>query len=221
MKAWPRTISALLLVIPALAAAATGMEQRIRTFLLQEAAGLGDRIEVTLQSPSAPLPSCDDATPFLPGHQRPLLGPVTVGVRCDGQVRYLQARVSARGRYWVAADNLEAGTLLEKDDLRMREGDLSALPRRAATRLDELVGKELTRPLNAGTVLQDSVLRARPLVRRRQPVKVEATGTGFRIERAAHALEDGALGERIRVRLPDRKVLTVVVSGPNRTRVTF
>ncbi|KAF0804097.1 flagellar basal body P-ring biosynthesis protein FlgA [Alcanivorax xiamenensis] len=221
MKALRWLVTGLLLTAASLAVAVAPMEQQARAFLLREAARLGDHIEVTMQSPTAPLPQCGDATPFLPGHQRPLLGPVTVGVRCDGQVRYLQARVSARGRYWAAAQNLDAGTILEKDDLRAREGDLSTLPRRTVTDLDQLVGKELTRPLNAGMVLQDSVLRVRPLVRRRQPVKVEAMGTGFRIERAAHALEDGALGERIRVRLPDRRVLTVVVSGPNRTRVTF
>lgn len=50
---------------------------------------------------------------------------------------------------------------------------------------------------------------------------LEAQGRGFRIAREAIALEDGAMGEEIRVQLPDRNQVSAIVSGPGLARVKF
>ncbi len=64
--------------------------------------------------------------------------------------------------------------------------------------------------------------RRRPaLVERRQAVTLVAGGEGFRISREGHALDDGALGGRVRVRLSNREVVVARVTGPGRARVTF
>ncbi|HCK28683.1 MAG TPA: flagella basal body P-ring formation protein FlgA, partial [Alcanivorax sp.] len=77
------------------------------------------------------------------------------------------------------------------------------------------------RPLSAGTVIQSHQLRKPALVERRQAVTLVAGGEGFRISREGHALDDGALGGRVRVRLSNREVVTAQVTGPGRARVVF
>ena len=105
--------------------------------------------------------------------------------------------------------------------LSAEQGDLSRLPANAVLERDRIVGQEAARPLPAGTVIQSHQLRKPALVERRQAVTLVAGGEGFRISREGHALDDGALGGRVRVRLSNREVVTAQVTGPGRARVMF
>lgn len=186
-----------------------------RHFLEQRTQELGDRVTVRVRAARANLPPCQRPQPFLPGNGQRLPGRVTVGVRCaDGQVRYLRARVTARGDYWVARRRLPAGTRLTATMLRRRSGDLGRLPESAIRDLDLALGQVTTRTLAPGAVIQRSQLQAPELVHRRQPVTVAASGPGFRVTRQGQALQDGGLGDTVRVRLADRSTVTGVVTGP-------
>lgn len=196
----------------------------VRAFLLERAGGLGDRVAVQVRAPSAHLPPCVAPEVFLPGRGQKPLGRVSVGVRCGEQarrVRYMQARVTVTGRYWVSARELPAGTPIRAAMLRAEQGDLSRLPANAVLRRDRILGQETSRTLRAGTVIQSHQLRRPALVERRQAVTLVAGGDGFRISREGRALDEGALGGRVRVRLPNREVVTARVTGPGRARVVF
>lgn len=196
----------------------------VRAFLLERADGLGDSVAVEVRTPSAHLPPCVAPEVFLPGHGQKPWGRVSVGVRCGEQqrrVRYMQARVSVTGRYWVSAGELPAGTPIRAGMLSAERGDLSRLPANAVLDRDRILGQEAARPLSAGTVIQSHQLRKPALVARRQAVTLVAGGEGFRISREGRALDDGALGGQVRVRLSNREVVTARVTGPGRARVVF
>ncbi len=220
---------ALVAAPPAMAGAAPeGAEapavDAVRAFLLERARGLGDRVAVEVRPPSAQLPPCVAPEPFLPGNGQKPWGRVSVGVRCGDQarrVRYMQARVTVTGRYWVSAGELPAGTPIRADMLSAEQGDLSRLPANAVLDQARIVGREAARPLAAGTVIQAHQLREPALVERRQAVTLVAGGEGFRISREGRALDNGALGSRVRVRLPNREVVAAQVTGPGRARVVF
>ncbi|MGL6159420.1 flagellar basal body P-ring formation chaperone FlgA [Microbulbifer sp.] len=217
-----KSLSTLLLAILPLPCAADPVAEAVRTFLQRQSLPPGGEVRIEVQPSTARMPACERPRPFLPGGKQKLRGRVTVGVRCgEGgrRVRYLQARVTVTGNYWVTAGPVEAGTPLTADMLTRARGDLGALPRGAVFEREKVLGRVATRPLGAGTVLQSHLLKAPPLVERRQQVTVEARGHGFRIAREGRALEGGALGESVRVRLPDRSVLSALVSGPGRVRV--
>ncbi|MCX2802126.1 flagellar basal body P-ring formation chaperone FlgA [Microbulbifer thermotolerans] len=224
MNKFRRLLMTLLLSTPSLCAAATDLAaEAVRKFLSRQATQPGREVRIEVQPAPARLPHCENPRPFLPGKGQQLRGPVTVGVRCgtEGKVRYLRAKVSIIGDYWVSARRIEAGTRIDADMLRRARGDLSNLPRGAVLERERIVGQIASRPLNAGTVLQEQQLKPVPLVLRRQPVTVEARGQGFRIAREGIALEEGALGEKIRVRLADRRQIFAVVSGPGQAQVNF
>lgn len=213
-------VPALLLVSGA--AYAGTAEDAAQVFLQDATRNLGSAVTVTVQAPAAALPPCIDAQPFLPGHDQRLLGRVTVGVRCgDGQTRYLQARVTAMGQYWVAAQDIAVGTLVTESMLEARSGDLTALPRQAVLDENVAVGRVTTRTLARGSVIQASQLQAPSLIQRNRTVSVEAVGQGFRVVRQGEALQDGALGDTVRVRMGNRSILTGVVAGNGVVKVSF
>src|SRR5690348_10312927 len=162
-------------------------------------------------------------SPTVPARPRPApAGRVTVGVRCgDGQTRYLQARVTAIGQYWVAARDIPVGTLVTASMLEARSGDLATLPRLAVLDENAAVGRMATRTLARGSVIQGSQLQAPALIQRNRTVSVEAVGQGFRVVRQGEALQDGALGDTVRVRMSNRSILTGVVAGDGVVKVSF
>lgn len=217
----PRFLAAVLLV------ACTGVragvvEDAAQGFLQAAASNLGNDVTVVVQAPEASLPPCADPQPFLPGHDQRLLGRVTVGVRCgSGQTRYLQARVTVIGQYWVAADDIPAGSVVTAAMLQARSGDLTMLPRQVILDEADAIGNVTTRTLARGNAVQSSQLRAPWLIHRNRTVSVEATGDGFRVVRQGEALQDGGLGDTVRIRMPDRSVLTGVVAGNGRVKISF
>jgi flagella basal body P-ring formation protein FlgA len=217
----PRCLFTALLLASGVAHAGAA-EDAAQGFLQDATRNLGSDVTVTVAAPEAALPPCTDPQPFLPGHDQPLLGRVTVGVRCgDGQTRYLQARVTAIGRYWVAARDIPVGTLVTASMLEPRSGDLTALPRQAVLDENAAIGRVATRSLAHGSVIQSSQLQAPALIQRNRTVSVEAVGQGFRVVRQGEALQDGALGDTVRVRMGNRSVLTGVVAGPGVVKVSF
>lgn len=208
----------LLVVVPT-QAADEAMLDRVRAFLSEEAQALGDAPRITLHAPAAHFPPCVQPRPFLPAASRPPLGRVSVGVRCGEagrQTRYLQAEVAVDGAYLETARAIGAGERLGRGDLVERRGDLGRLPRQALRDLETAVGQVTRRSLAAGQVIQAHLLRAPRLVGRGDRVTLEARGTGFRVTRQGEALEAGGRGERIRVRLADRRILEARVIGAQR-----
>jgi flagella basal body P-ring formation protein FlgA len=211
-----------LLLLASGAAHAGAAEDAAQVFLQDAARHLGNDVTVTVPAPEVALPPCTDPQPFLPGHDQRLLGRVTVGVRCgDGQTRYLQARVTAIGQYWVAAHDIPVGTLVAASMLEARSGDLATLPRLAVLDENAAVGRVATRTLARGSVIQGSQLQAPALIQRNRTVSVEAVGQGFRVVRQGEALQDGALGDTVRVRMSNRSILTGVVAGDGVVKVSF
>jgi len=217
-----RCLFPALLLLASGAAHAGAAEDAAQVFLQDAARHLGNDVTVTVPAPEVALPPCTDPQPFLPGHDQRLLGRVTVGVRCgDGQTRYLQARVTAIGQYWVAAQDIPVGTLVTESMLEARSGDLTTLPRQAVLDENAAVGRVTTRTLARGSVIQGSQLQAPALIQRNRTVSVEAVGQGFRVVRQGEALQDGALGDTVRVRMSNRSILTGVVAGDGVVKVSF
>jgi flagella basal body P-ring formation protein FlgA len=217
-----RCLFPALLLLASGAAHAGAAEDAAQVFLQDAARHLGNDVTVTVPAPEVALPPCTDPQQFLPGHDQRLLGRVTVGVRCgDGQTRYLQARVTAIGQYWVAAQDIPVGTLVTASMLEARSGDLATLPRLAVLDENAAVGRVATRTLARGSVIQGSQLQAPALIQRNRTVSVEAVGQGFRVVRQGEALQDGALGDTVRVRMSNRSILTGVVAGDGVVKVSF
>ncbi|WP_458525009.1 flagellar basal body P-ring formation chaperone FlgA [Onishia taeanensis] len=194
----------------------------VKRFLLDQAPEEADDITVEVFLPSANFGTCPSPRAFFPNGRQRQWGRVSVGVECEGaQVRYMQAEIQGVGGYVTAAERIAADTVIDQGMLVIRQGNLNRLPRHTIRQADDAIGMLARRAIPAGSTLQEHQLRAIPLVERRQTVSVEAQGKGFRVSREGEALEDGGLGDEVRVRLSRREIITGRVTGNGRVAVTF
>lgn len=169
------------------------------------------------------LPICDQAlAAFLPPGAN-LLGNTTAGVRCGGGnpwTVYVPVSVVAYGEVPTASRSLARGTTLGPQDLVLTKQPLHLLPNNSLTELDDAIGKEVTRPIAAGTLLTNHHIREPDLVGRGQQVTLIAGEDGYEIRVAGKALANGALGERIRVRnISSRRIVEGTIEGPGIIRI--
>ncbi|SDK91371.1 flagella basal body P-ring formation protein FlgA [Modicisalibacter muralis] len=226
--AWTMVWFVAALAVPAATLAATAatdglLEQRVHDFLAERIQHLGDDVTITLHRGSARLPECQQPEAFLPNFGQRLYGRVSVGVRCGEQrrVRYLQADISVMTQHVVVARDIAANARIAAADLKLEEARLERLPRHAILDVDAAVGLLAVRPLPAGTTLQDYHLRREPLVERGDSVTVYARGNGFTVSLDAEALDNGALGDEVRLRTDDGDRLQARVVGRDKLEIVF
>lgn len=98
----------------------------------------------------------------------------------------------------VATRPLARGSIISAADFQL--GGAAANFPDALTRPEDAIGRTTTRPIMAGMPLRAGSLAAPRIVKRGDPVRINAGGPGFRISADGIAVEDGAAGMHIRVR---------------------
>lgn len=142
--------------------------------------------------------------------------------RVDGRVQAnlaLRTELEALAPVAVAAGDLPRGAVLALKDVRLVEKDISAL-RESYQELEPLIGKGLRRAVKAGEVLQKGVLATLPVVRRGELVTMTVRSGGLVLTASGMALDNGGLGERIRVRNnSSQKEVSGRITGPAKVDV--
>lgn len=219
---------AALLAVPLSAAATQSLEavrvaavnwlQQHRTLpgarMTAEAAPLDSRLQ--LADCAAPL----DAS--LPGNRR-LTARVSVTVRCPvpgGWTVRVPVSVKMFTNVLVTSRPLARGDGIGASDVHTEERDVAGLAYGYVAGLDQIEGRALARPLNAGSVLTPGMLAGRQAVRNGDAVSMEASVEGVTIRADGVALGAGDTGSRIKVRnASSGKVLDAIVSGPGTVAV--
>jgi len=181
------------------------------------AAGLPLRMEVSVGSldPRLRLAPCSRVEPYLPAGAR-LWGRTRLGLRClDGATRwnvFLPVTVKAFGPAFVLTNNVASGTVLTAADAAESEVDWAADQAPVAASPDAWVGLTATRPLSAGQTLRQNMVRAPDAFKAGAQVKVVAQGPGFAVTSSGQAMSAGAVGQNIRVRMANGRVIGGVVA---------
>ncbi|PTB18046.1 flagellar basal body P-ring formation protein FlgA [Trinickia symbiotica] len=185
-----------------------------QTYLEQQTVGLPGKVTVTVAPAFARgLAACTTMVPFTPPGAR-LWGRTTVGVRCAGErpwTLYLQARVSLEATYYLAARQIEPGSVLTVADLTTREGDLSNLPREIVTDPSQAVGAVALSRISAGMPLRQDMLRSATSVTIGQTVRVVAVGPGFTISSEGSVMNNASPGQQVRVKTPGGQIISGIV----------
>jgi flagellar basal body P-ring formation protein FlgA len=130
-------------------------------------------------------------------------GRVTVGVRCTGAapwLLYVPVAITAHTTIVVIEGPLPRGTILNAAHLRLEERPLTALPPQYLSSTEQLLGRELTRPVTGATIATPNMVQARDLVAKGQDVTILATSANIQVRMAGVALQKGQQGERIDVK---------------------
>ena len=186
-------------------------------FLQQQTLGLPGTVKITV-APTFPrgLAACTALEPFMPTGAR-LWGTTSVGVRCAGAkpwTLYLQARIAINSTYYLAARQIDAGTLVTAQDLLARDGDLSNLPRAIITDPSQAVGSTALARIGAGMPLRQDLLKSASAVSIGQTVRVVAQGQGFQISSEGSVMNNASPGQQVRVKMAGGQIISgIVVNG--------
>ena len=124
-------------------------------------------------------------------------------------------------RVLVAKELLKRGTLITPDMFTYAEMPASGMEAQIISDTNLLKNMELVRDLTPNTPLRSYDVKAAVLVKRGQEVQVTAgEGRGFLITMRAEAMQDGGLGEQIRLKnVESGRSLSGVITGPNAARL--
>ena len=165
-------------------------------------------VRLRLSACDAPLSAVAPATARTSARQ-------TVAVQCTGSTPWrvhVPVTVTITRAVLVAAQPLERGKILAAEDVLLADRDLNTVIGGYLTDPRLAMGRVLRRGIPAGTVIGPAGLEAPVLIRRGQPVSVEARSGAIRVAMAGVAQADGALGEMIPVRnVQSKKILQGIV----------
>ncbi|NEV60523.1 flagellar basal body P-ring formation chaperone FlgA [Thiorhodococcus minor] len=130
-------------------------------------------------------------------------GNTTVNVRCSEPVGwsiFVPVRIERHTEVVVAARPLGRAQVIRGHDIRLERKETSRLTSGYFSDPAAVIGQEARRRLVPGQVLTSSHVAPRQLVKRGQEVTLYAVRPGLTVRMKGEALEDGAEGQRIRVR---------------------
>jgi flagella basal body P-ring formation protein FlgA len=123
---------------------------------------------------------------------------------------YFAYDMDAKARVFKAKRNLPNGTILSNDDFETVFVNLDTVPSRAFLRaLDQqFVAKNMIRE---GQILTDYLLEIKHLVSRKESIKAIYKDQGLVIEVQATLLEDGDLGDVVKIKTEQGKILNAKI----------
>lgn len=123
-------------------------------------------------------------------------------------------------RVVVANDLLRAGTVVSAGQVREMDYPASGVEPQALGSVKDVENAELVRDVQPGVPLRAFDIRRAVLVKQGQSVVLTVgQGSGFSITARVEALQDGKMGDQIRLKNPDSgRYLSGVVTGPNAAR---
>jgi flagella basal body P-ring formation protein FlgA len=188
-------------------AIAQDIHHQLNDFFVQRLAGFSDAVMVNLRNPGAPMPQCDQPALSVMGNNK-LWGNQTVQAQCGNEKRYIQVFVEATGNYVVAAQPIVRGSTLEPGSVILKRGRLDQLPPRTMLDIKQAQDAVSMRDLAPGQPVQLSMLRQSWRVKAGQKVQVIASGDGFSANAEGQALNNAAVAQNARVRMPSGQVVS-------------
>ncbi len=130
------------------------------------------------------------------------------------------AAAAASRRVVVASQGLRAGSMVTRDLLRELDVPSQGLDAQVLTSIKDVENSELVRDVQPGVPIRSYDIRRAVVVKQGQSVMLTVgQGNGFSITARVEAMQDGKIGDQIRLKNPDSgRLLTGIVTGPNAAR---
>lgn len=201
------------------------------SYLEKKAASLakgltGSRSKISVHPPTASsserLSPCTDALEIEDNKPRDA-GRQRLKVSCNGFRRwsiYVTGDIVLEAPVLTARYALQKGDVLNAGNVVSRLDDISRLRSGYVTDIQLLQGQTLRRSISAGTVLNSGLVERTSAIRKGDRIAIVSGTGGFNITVSGTAMEDGAVGENIRVKNSSSgKTLTGTVYGADKVVV--
>lgn len=162
------------------------------------------------------LAPCLRVEPYLPSGSK-LWGRTRIGLRCVEGPKpwnvFLPVTVKAFGPAWVLTTNVSMGETLTPEHAMQAEVDWAESPHAIIALPDDWMGQSAARNLTAGMALRQTMVKAQQIFKPGAVVKVLAEGGGFAVTSSGKALEGGAIGQSVRVRMENGRTVVGTVNS--------
>ncbi len=201
------------------------LRQVAHQFLKTQTVDLPGKVTVEVGSiePRLKLSPCVSPTAFLLKNSQ-AWGKTTVGIRCDAPDAwsiYVPANIKVHGEYLAAARSLPRGHVIQKSDLMLDSGELTALPAKTLNRPEQALGSVVAISLHPGAPIRQDALRIRRAVKQGQIVRLLSTGPGFSITSEGKAQNNATAGQFVRVRTNSGQIISGIAHADGVVRVTY
>jgi flagella basal body P-ring formation protein FlgA len=119
--------------------------------------------------------------------------------------------VGAKRSHLAASRALQAGSTLDVGEFVTVESDWSSLPDDVVTEPDQVLGRTLVRSIAAGTPLSLNLLRQTSVIKTGERVRVQMSGSNFVVSGEGQALQAGAIGEQVRIKMANGQAVSATV----------
>lgn len=156
----------------------------------------------------------------LAGVQQSLAPAAPVSTPIPVPAKVVASAAPATRKVVVAKQLLRSGTTVSPDLLEEQEVPSQGVDLQAVSSVKDLENGEMVRDMQAGVPLRSHDVRRAILVKQGQLVILTVgQSNGFAISARVEALQDGKMGEQIRLKNPESgRILSGVVTGPNAAR---
>ncbi len=153
-------------------------------------------------------PSCPNPSYALPKGSR-LWGRTLIQANCPGQMVWVAVDAKVFAPVAVASVPVKFQDLLNEDNTREEELEISKFPASSPwLTVNEVIGKQAGRQISSGAPIKADMVRIKPAVNTGDAVRLALKGAGFQIMADAVAMTSAQLGQTIRVKTAQGKVLT-------------
>jgi flagella basal body P-ring formation protein FlgA len=215
---WLVLLASLLLGASAAQAAAPQSHAKIRevalTYLQTQTQSLPGKVSLQIGDIDSRtvLRACTALEAFTPSGSQ-LIGKTSIGVRCNEKPVwsvFVQASIRVSADMLVANRPLAQNTVLSANDFSLQNGELG----QPGILIDpaQAIGKTLKFAIGAGQVLRQDMLRAPFVVTQGQTTEVRVRSEGFSVRSSGQALNNGAEGQTVQVRMASGQVVSGTVA---------
>jgi len=152
-----------------------------------------------------------------------LIGKLMVAVNCKEPkpwTVHIPVEVTVYKKVLAASRPLSKGHIINKNDLTSISVKLNQNNNVFFTKSNNLIGKQVKRPITTGKVIKPRFVEAARIVRRGENVTIIAVTQSIQVSMKGMALADGAKGQMIRVRnLKTKRVVQGIVTKPGFVKV--
>ncbi len=152
-------------------------------------------------------------------------GHVTVFTECKGTTPwslYVPATVTGYQYVLVAKQGIFRGTIISKQHLQLKKIDLSKAYYGFYTDSKQILGLQASRSIPTGSIISKLFLELPDIIKEGQEIFIQAKTQGINVQLKGKALNDGKLGQLIRVRnTASGKVIQAKVISSTKVEVSL
>jgi flagella basal body P-ring formation protein FlgA len=153
------------------------------------------------------------------------LGNQTIGVKCNSPVAwtvYVPVKVKVLKLVVVANRPLSSNQQLTQGDIKLQQWDIGSLQHGYLNSTQLVIGQQLKYPISMGSVIKPNNLEAQKIVHRGEQIMLVAMAGQMEVTMSGTALDDGILGERVKVKnSTSKRIVEGVVDAPGIVKVSL